>query len=281
MAKKRLDALVLEQYPHYSKTQIQSWIMQGKVLVKGHPQTKPGTQVAEDSEIELIAEDPKFVCRAGLKLEKALEHFNINVTDKVILDAGLSTGGFTDCLLQKGARKVYGVDVGYGQVHEKIRTDQRVVLMERTNLRHVTTVGENVDLVTLDLSFISVLKVMDAVCAVLKPQGELVVLVKPQFEAEREEVGSGGIIRDDALRSEIAQRVIEGIQARGFEFKGMTESPIQGGSGNIEFLAYFVREQFLLKANKEYESFTEKERHFLQQEIAEWDVTLSDGIDHD
>ncbi len=241
MAKKRLDMLVSEKYPEYSKTQIQSWIMQAKVLIKGQPCTKPGTQVAEDSNIELIADNPKFVCRAGLKLEKALEHFNINVTDKVILDAGLSTGGFTDCLLQKGARKVYGVDVGYGQVHEKIRTDQRVVLMERTNLRHVTTVGENVDLVTLDLSFISVLKVMDAVCAVLKPHGELVVLVKPQFEAEREEVGSGGIIRDDALRSEIAQRVIEGIQARGFEFKGMTESPIQGGSGNVEFLAYFVR----------------------------------------
>ncbi len=239
--KKRLDARLLELYPQYSRTQLQSWIMQGKVTVNESIETKPGTQVTEDDQLKLSTEEPKFVCRAGWKLEKALDHFGINVNGLTILDAGLSTGGFTDCLLQRGAKKIYGVDVGYGQVHEKIRHDTRVMVMERTNLRHLTDVGEKVDLVTLDLSFISLLKVIDAVQAVLKPDGKLITLIKPQFEAERYEVGKGGIIKDPELHKKIVDQVIKGIENFGFTSHGVVESPITGTMGNKEFLAYFTR----------------------------------------
>jgi 23S rRNA (cytidine1920-2'-O)/16S rRNA (cytidine1409-2'-O)-methyltransferase len=159
----------------------------------------------------------------------------------VAMDAGISTGGFTDCLLQRGVQRVYGVDVGYGQLHEKIRSDNRVVVRERTNLRELETLGERVDIVTLDLSFISVLKVMDAVERVLKPEGKLIILIKPQFEAQKHEVGRGGIIKDPAVHHEVVERVKEGMRARGFVCHGVIESPILGGSGNKEFLAYFTR----------------------------------------
>lgn len=241
MAKKRLDTLVQEHFPTLSKTQIQSYIMQGKVQVDGATLTKPGTSVAEDALITLEIEEPKFVCRAGFKLEKALDHFNINVNGLTILDAGLSTGGFTDCLLQRGAKKVFGIDVGYGQVHEKIRSHNRVVVMERTNLRHIETLGELVDMVTLDLSFISILKVMDAINKVLKPHGILVTLIKPQFEAEKHQVGKKGIIKDPHIHEEVTQKVIAGIEQFGYKCQGMIESPILGGSGNKEFLAYFLK----------------------------------------
>lgn len=243
MAKKRLDSLVQEHFPSLTKTQIQSYIMQGKVLVDGKIITKPGTAIAEDTPIILEVEEPKFVCRAGFKLEGALEHFNISVEGLTILDAGLSTGGFTDCLLQRGATKVFGVDVGYGQVHEKIRSDARVTVMERTNLRHLENLGELVDMVTLDLSFISLLKVMDAINKVLKPTGKLVTLIKPQFEAERHQVGKKGIIKDPKVHEEVTQKVIEGIELYGYKCQGLIQSPILGGTGNKEFLAYFERKQ--------------------------------------
>ena len=178
MAKKeRLDLRVQERYPHLSRNQIQSFIMQAKVRVEGEVVTKAGHLVAEEAVIELIDDTPRYVCRAGFKLEKALEEFGFDVNGLVVLDAGLSTGGFTDCLIQKGATRVYGVDVGHGQVHEKIKNDTRVMVMEQTNLRYLTSVGQLVDLITLDLSFISVLKVMDAVKTLLKPTGHLLVLV--------------------------------------------------------------------------------------------------------
>lgn len=239
--KKRLDQLVHEQQPQYSKTQIQSWIMQGKVKVDGQIVTKPGTMLDVTVALTYDIQEPKFVSRAGFKLEKALDYFGINVTGYVVMDAGLSTGGFTDCLLQRGASKVYGVDVGYGQVAEKIRKDPRVVLRERTNLREVRDLGEQVDLVTLDLSFISVLKVMDAVIAVLKPQGKLLVLIKPQFEARKEDVGRGGIIKDERVHKQVIERVTGGLKEDGFTCIGVTESPIEGATGNKEFLGYFVR----------------------------------------
>lgn len=239
--KQRLDARLQDDYPQFSRTQLQSWIMQGKVTIDGIICTKSGTLVVPDAVVVLTAQEPKYVCRAGYKLEGALEYFGIDVTDKTILDAGLSTGGFTDCLLQRGARKVYGIDVGYGQVHEKIRGQAKVIVLERTNLRAVRDVGELVDLVTLDLSFISVLKVMDAVCAVLKPQGRLVVLIKPQFEAEREDVERGGLITDPAVHERVTKKVIEGIEQYGFYCEGMIESPLLGTTGNKEFLASFVR----------------------------------------
>jgi 23S rRNA (cytidine1920-2'-O)/16S rRNA (cytidine1409-2'-O)-methyltransferase len=240
--KQRLDKLVQEKFPHLTRNQVQGFIMQGKVKVDGEVSTKAGHATYVDKEITLDADQPKYVCRAGFKLEKALEHFGIDVSGKVIMDAGLSTGGFTDCLLQNGAKRVYGVDVGYGQVHEKIRNNDKVEVLERTNLRHLKTVGELVDIVTLDLSFISVLKVMEAVVALMKPQARLIVLVKPQFEAKREQVGRGGIIKDDKIHQEVIEKVTSGIGEFGFSFCGITESPIKGATGNTEFLAFFEKE---------------------------------------
>ncbi len=239
--KKRLDVIVHALYPQYSRRQIQSWIMQGRVTVDDHLATKAGMQIADDVAIVLDIEEPKFVGRAGFKLEKALEHFAIEVRGLTVLDAGLSTGGFTDCLLQYGAKKVYGVDVGYGQVHEKIRNDARVVVLERTNLRHLREVGEKVDLITLDLSFISVLLVMDAVKALLKEDGLLIVLIKPQFEAEKHEVGRGGIIKDAVVHKRVVEKVVKGIELHGFKSEGVIDSPILGMQGNKEFIGLFKR----------------------------------------
>jgi 23S rRNA (cytidine1920-2'-O)/16S rRNA (cytidine1409-2'-O)-methyltransferase len=239
--KKRLDQALHERLSQYSKVQIQSWIMQGKVCVDDQIVTKPGTMIPPDASLSYDIQEPKYVSRAGFKLEKALEHFKIDVAGLTAMDAGLSTGGFTDCLLQRGAQKIYGIDVGYGQVHEKIRSDKRVIIHERTNLREVRDLGQLVDVVTLDLSFISVLKVMDAVDAVLKPEGTLIVLIKPQFEARKEEVGKGGIIRDAKIHQEVIERVTVGIGRHGYNCQGVIESPIEGATGNKEFLVYFIR----------------------------------------
>ncbi len=239
--KKRLDQLVQERFTQYSRRQIQSWVMQGKVTVDDKVITKPGTQVTDDVVLVLDIEEPKHVSRAGQKLEKALDEFNIDVTGFVVLDAGISTGGFTDCLLQRGAAKIFGVDVGYGQTHERLRDDPRLTLLERTNLRELESVGELVDLITLDLSFISVLKVMHTVIKLLKSKGQLIVLIKPQFEAGKHEVGSGGIVRDEKVRQAVVDHVVDGIAQYGFELVGITESPVLGAKGNKEFLAYFKR----------------------------------------
>lgn len=239
--KKRLDLLLQELYPTYSRQQLQSWIIQNYVTVDGKVVNKPGTSVLREAAVVLTLPVTRFVSRAGLKLEHALNTFSIDVKGLVVLDAGLSTGGFADCLLQHGAAKVYGVDVGYGQVHEKIRNDSRVIVLERTNLRFLKHLDEPVDMVTLDLSFISVLKVLSAVTALLKPQGQLIVLIKPQFEALREDVGRGGIIKDSAVHKRVVDAVVYGIEKEGFVCKGVIESPIEGSSGNKEFLGYFVK----------------------------------------
>ena len=243
--KKRLDVFIYGLYPKYSRRQIQSWIMQGKVKVDDKVVTKSGTQVAPEVKIDLDIQEPKYVSRAGFKLERALDNFKIDVTGLTVLDAGISTGGFTDCLLQRGAKKIYGIDVGYGQVHEKVAHDDRVLVIERTNLRNsaevLQKVPQKVDLVTLDLSFISILKVMDTVVAVLKDGGQLITLIKPQFEAERKDVGKGGIVKDAKVHKKVIDNVTKGIQAYGFELVGWTESPIFGATGNKEFLAYFKK----------------------------------------
>ena len=240
--KLRLDQKVHELYPTLSRTQIQSVIMQGKVTLNGRTCTKPGTQVPLDSVILVNLEEQKYVSRAGYKLEKALDEFGVDPVNLIVLDSGLSTGGFSDCLLQRGAQKVYGIDVGYGQVHEKLRNDPRVVVMERINLRNLESLQEKVDLVTLDLSFISLLKVMSAVKKLMKADARLITLIKPQFEATREQVGKGGIITDSALHTKIVTSVIDGIEAQGFINKGLIESPILGAEGNKEFLAFFVQQ---------------------------------------
>lgn len=237
--KLRLDARLAQLYPAYSRTQLQAWIMAGQVTLDGKPITKPGVLVDETVLVALHAQEPQYASRAGYKLAHALDTFSINPTDWIVLDAGLSTGGFTDCLLQRGATKVYGVDVGYGQVHEKIRVDPRVVVIERTNLRTYTHAGEPLDLVTLDLSFISILKVLPVITKILKPTGTLVALIKPQFEATKGSVPSGGVIKDPAQRDTIVKSVIAGISAAGFRFQGVTQSPIAGADGNIEYLAHF------------------------------------------
>ncbi len=235
----RLDVRIGELHPDLSRTYIQSLIMQGKATVNDKIITKSGIQVSEDDEIVLDLVVPKYVSRAGLKLERALKEFSIDPTGMVVMDAGLSTGGFSDCLLQQGAQKIYGIDVGYGQVHEKIRNDNRVVVMERTNLRNLESLPEQIDLVTLDLSFISVLKVIEVVKKVLKKNGKLIVLIKPQFEGARHEVGKGGIVRNDDIRLQIVKRVVDGIVNAEFEHRGTIDSPITGTYGNKEFLAYF------------------------------------------
>jgi 23S rRNA (cytidine1920-2'-O)/16S rRNA (cytidine1409-2'-O)-methyltransferase len=233
--------MLQELLPQLSRTQIASIIMQGNVAVDGTVVTKPGTQIKQEAKIEYKFEEQKYVSRAGFKLEKALEHFAIDVNNLIVLDAGLSTGGFADCLLQHGASKIFGVDVGYGQVHEKIRKNPKVDVIERTNLREVNQLPEKVDLVTLDLSFISVLKVMPNIVNLMKEDGQLIVLIKPQFEAKREQVGRGGIIKDPKIHKEVIDKVVIGIKRFGFEAIGIIESPIMGTSGNKEFLGYFKR----------------------------------------
>ncbi|KAL4435580.1 hypothetical protein ABPG77_002543 [Micractinium sp. CCAP 211/92] len=244
--KRRLDEVCLELHPEHSRNVIQSWIVQGKVLVNGRPVLKAGTPVSDASTVVITAEQPKFVCRAGLKLEAALDHWGIDVAGKAALDSGLSTGGFTDCLLQRGAASVVGVDVGYGQVAEKVRTDPRVRVMERTNLRSLRLAdigGAPVDIVTLDLSFISSTKMVDTVCDVLRPDGELVLLIKPQFEAGKEQVSAGGVVRDPAVHRQVIEKVVGAWEGAGFACQGWKESPIKGAaSGNTEFISYFVRQ---------------------------------------
>ncbi|XP_057517439.1 uncharacterized protein LOC130798466 isoform X2 [Amaranthus tricolor] len=226
--KRRLDEVCLERFQQYSRNFIQSWIIQGKVLVNGKVVTKAGTPVSDEALVEIKAEIPKYVCRAGYKLEAAIEQLEIDVSGKVALDSGLSTGGFTDCLLQNGASFVYGVDVGYGQVAHKIYQDERVSVMERTNLRYLPGLPQKVDLVTLDLSFISILLVMPAVVKVMKEQSTIITLVKPQFEAKRSQVGKGGIVKDPEVHKEVLEKIINGVQSYGFISKGWIESPIKG-----------------------------------------------------
>ncbi|KAM3326049.1 putative rRNA methyltransferase YqxC [Capsicum chacoense] len=248
--KRRLDELCLERFQQYSRTFIQSWILQGKVLVDGKVITKAGSQIPDKAVVEIMAEIPKYVCRGGHKLEAAIENLEIDVAGKVALDSGLSTGGFTDCLLQYGTSFVYGVDVGYGQVADKIRRDERVSVIERTNLRYLSELPQKVDLVTLDLSFISILLVMPAVVNLMKDEATLVTLIKPQFEARRSQVGGGGIVRDPLVHQEVIEKILNGVQNHGFQCKGWIESPLKGAEGNKEFLACFNRAVISEKVEK-------------------------------
>lgn len=205
----------------------------------------------------------KFQNIGGHKLEAALQQLEVDVNGKVALDSGLSTGGFTDCLLQYGASHVYGVDVGYGQVAEKIRKDDRVSVIDRTNLRYLSELPQKVDVVTLDLSFISILTVMPAVVSLMKEEATLVTLIKPQFEAHRSQVGGGGIVRDAQVHKEVLQKIINGVQSYGFQCNGWIESPLKGAEGNKEFLASFTRTTEL---NAEASSLNENAIHSLFRE---------------
>ena len=237
----RLDKAVAHYYPDISRQQIQQWIKDGHVLVDGIIQKKAGILVSAESSLTVNAVIMPYVSRAGVKLAHALDNFTIDVTGLTVLDAGLSTGGFSDCLLQRGAKKIFGVDVGHDQVHPRVAKDPRLVVMEGTNLKELQTLPESVDIVTLDLSFISVLKVMDAVVRFLKPGGMIVVLIKPQFESGVEHRGKKGIITDPKVHHMVVDTVRQGIVNYGFECKGIIESPLLGGSGNKEFLGCFVK----------------------------------------
>lgn len=238
--KKRLDKILCDQYPLWSRSHIQEVIHQGLVKVNGVVQYKSSYQVAESAVVDTKIQHPQFVGRAGYKLDYALREFNCSVKDLVAVDSGLSTGGFTDCLLQHGIKHVYGVDVGTAQVHPSIAQDTRVTVMEQTDLRDLV-LDELVDVVTLDLSFISVVKVMHAVSKLIKIGGSLIILIKPQFEVGKENIGSQGVVYNENVRDEAVKRVIAEIQLYGFELQQWVASPIEGKTGNKEFLAYFIR----------------------------------------
>ena len=247
--KTRLDKLLLERRLVASRERAQALILAGKVLVGGQKIEKAGTSVETEAEIRLLGEDLKYVSRGGLKLEKALAHWNIEVTGKTALDVGASTGGFTDCLLQMGAKRVIAVDTGHGQIDFRLRQDPRVRLLEKTNARYLTReqLGETVDLIVMDVSFISATLVLPAVIAAAFPEPpaerrgrEVVVLVKPQFEAGREQVGKGGVVRDSAVQAAAVERVRNALLALNFAKTEHVESPILGGEGNREFLLHGV-----------------------------------------
>lgn len=242
--KKRLDAALVERGLIQSRERAKTTIMSGLVFVNQQRADKAGMQIAQDDVIEVRGNDPGFVSRGGKKLEKALDFFSISVEGKKAIDAGASTGGFSDCLLKRGIAKIYAVDVGYGQMAWSVRSDARVVCMERTNIRYVTreTIPEVLDLAVIDVSFISLALVLGPVGALLSARGEAVCLIKPQFEAGREKVGKKGVVRDPAVHREVLEAFIGHAHSAGFAVAGITYSPITGPEGNIEFLGYLSRQ---------------------------------------
>lgn len=239
--RERLDVVIHKQRPDLSRSLIQSWIKNGMVTIAGKVITRPGQLVDQAVAYTLQLDQPEYVSRSGAKLNQALQEFQIDVIGLTALDVGLSTGGFTDCLLQHNAAKVFGVDVGTGQVHAKIAADSRVVVMEKTDIRDCLGKIEPVDFIAIDVSFISVVKIIDVVAQLLKPQGKVVVLIKPQFETVKKSLARGGIVKNNVLRKQISQDVIAGIEHAGFKLIGCVESITIGGDGNIEYLACFSR----------------------------------------
>jgi len=238
----RLDRLLVERGLVESRERGQALILAGQVLVNDQKVDKAGTLVPEDAEIRITGERMPYVSRGGLKLEGALKHFNVSAEGKTALDVGASTGGFSDCLLQHGAKKVYAVDVGYGQIAWKLRQDPRVVMIERTNIRDMDPklVPEPIDIAVIDVSFISLEKVVPSVLRFLVPAGELIALIKPQFEVGKEHVGKGGIVRDEVARHAAVGTIEAFVKGLGLEVKGVVPSPITGQDGNVEFLIYAV-----------------------------------------
>ena len=233
-----MDVLLVERKLAQSRAQAQRLIRAGLVSVAGQLVDKPGTRVAVDAALALQAQ-PRFVSRGGEKLEAALERFEIGVAGLVAADIGASTGGFTDCLLQHGAHRVYAIDVGYGQLDWRLRNDERVVVMERTNARHVSSLPEVVDIVTVDVSFISLSLILPVAVRWLRPTGQVAALIKPQFEAGRREVGKGGVVRDPAVHRAVLQNVLAVASGLGLGLHGLMPSPLRGPAGNIEFLGWW------------------------------------------
>lgn len=242
-AKTRLDVAMVERGLAPTRERAQALVLAGLVDVDGKRVDKAGTKIPAGSDIRLRGNDNPFVSRGGLKLRHALDHFALDVTGRIAMDVGSSTGGFTDCLLQRGAAKVYAVDVGKGQLDLKLRRDPRVVVMEKENFRHLARerVPDRLTLVVGDLSFISLALVLPKIKEFLEPGGDAVLLVKPQFEVGKGKVGKGGIVRDEALRLEALAGVERASRDAGFETKGSVESPIKGAKGNVEYLLRLLR----------------------------------------
>ena len=240
--KKRLDVLLVERLYADSRTKAQAIIMSGNVYVNGQKADKPGTSFEETVDIEVRGAVCPYVSRGGLKLEKALRDFGVKPEGYVCSDSGASTGGFTDCLLQQGAKKVFAIDVGYGQLDWKIRSDERVVVMERTNIRYVTPedLGEPLDLSVIDVSFIGLEIVLPTIKTLLKPTGQVLCLIKPQFEAGKENVGKKGVVRDPKIHKMVLDNFVTLVHSLGFKILGLTFSPVKGPEGNIEFLGHLT-----------------------------------------
>jgi 23S rRNA (cytidine1920-2'-O)/16S rRNA (cytidine1409-2'-O)-methyltransferase len=237
----RLDCLLTEKGLVQSRAKAQALIMSGKVLVNNEKMTKAGTQVQSDVKILIIKPKHNFVSRGGLKLEKALNEFGIDVKDKVILDVGASTGGFTDCLLQRGAGFVHSLDVGYGQLHWKLRQDKRVNVLERTNIRHIdeNDLEPKPEMVVIDVSFISLTKVVPVLFGILPSKSDIVALIKPQFEVGKGKVGKGGVVRDLDLRKQAVDGIVNFLVENSCTVQPPIESPITGPKGNVEYLVFF------------------------------------------
>ena len=236
--KERLDVLLVNLGFAPSREKAKAIIMAGQVYVKGQKEDKAGSMFDPYAPIEVRGNTLKYVSRGGLKLEKSIKNFNLSLDGKVCMDVGASTGGFTDCMLQNGAVKVFAVDVGHGQLAWKLRQDNRVICMERTNIRYVTPeqIGEPIDFVSIDVSFISLTKVLEPVKALMSPRGQVVCLIKPQFEAGREKVGKKGVVREKSTHQEVIEKVIAYAKGIGFAIRNLEFSPIKGPEGNIEYL---------------------------------------------
>jgi len=238
--KERLDVLLVNRGLAPSREKAKTMIMEGNVFVNNNREDKAGSTFPDDCNIEIHGKTLQYVSRGGLKLEKAMKHFDITMDGKVCMDIGASTGGFTDCMLQNGAKKVYAVDVGYGQFAWKLRQDERVVCMEKTNIRYVTPndIDDELDFASVDVSFISLTKVLGPARALLKDGGEMVCLIKPQFEAGREKVGKKGVVRDPAVHVEVVRKIFDFCLENGFDVLNLDYSPIKGPEGNIEYLIH-------------------------------------------
>ena len=243
--KERLDVLLVQLGLANSRELAKAYIMAGNVYVDGQKEDKAGTKVAVNADIEVKGSQMKYVSRGGYKLEKAINEFGVQLEGKICLDIGASTGGFTDCMLQNGASKVYAIDVGYGQFAWKLRQDERVVCLEKTNVRYVTheQVPDEGDFASIDVSFISLTKVLPAVLGVLGPNGQLVCLIKPQFEAGREKVGKKGVVRDINVHREVIEMIVNYVRAQNLGILALDFSPIKGPEGNIEYLIYLDKSQ--------------------------------------
>ena len=252
--KERLDVLLVKQGLVESREKAKAIIMSGNVFVDGQREDKAGSTFDEEKvEITVKGNTHKYVSRGGLKLEKAIDKFGVNVQDAVCMDIGASTGGFTDCMLQNGATKVYSVDVGHGQLAWKLRNDERVVCMEKTNFRYLTRedIADDLDFASVDVSFISLTKILLPARNLLKDNGKMVCLIKPQFEAGKEKVGKKGVVRDEKVHVEVIEKIFNFIDILDFEFLALDYSPIKGPEGNIEYLIYIEKKEGLSEAHTE------------------------------